>query len=106
MNLASRALQSSAGARTDSGSPPSSIASRIGLDLLNKGYSLRGTLRNNDHAVALLNGAYKAFNARVQLAIVPDITAEPAFDEAVQGRRFISGGFFIFSFGGLVIISH
>lgn len=84
-NLASRALQSSTGAWTDSFSLQSSIASRIGLDLLNKGYSLRGTLRNNNHADALANGAYKAFNTRVQLAIVPDITVEGAFDEAVQG---------------------
>lgn len=33
-------------------------------------------MRNIENADALVNGAYQAFNARVQLIVVPDITAE------------------------------
>lgn len=64
--------------------------------MLNKGYSLRGTLRNKHHADALTNGAYKAFDTRVQLVIVPDITVEGAFDKAVQGSWAIVLWDFIF----------
>lgn len=42
-------------------------------------------MRNIKNADALVNGAYKAFNERVQMAVVPDITVEGAFDEVVQG---------------------
>lgn len=57
----------------------------MGLDLLKKGYTLRGTLRNYNHAQALVNGAYKDFRDRVQLVIVSDIIADGAFDKAVEG---------------------
>lgn len=60
----------------------------IGLDLLKKGYTLRGTLRNEKNATALTNGAYKDFQGRVELQIVSDMTADGAFDEAVKGSFF------------------
>lgn len=62
-----------------------SIASRIGLDLLKKGYTLRGTLRNNNHADALVNGAYKSWRDRVQIVNVSNMIVDGAFDEAVKG---------------------
>lgn len=64
----------------------SSIASRIGLDLLEKGYTLRGTLRNYNHADALVNGAYNSWRDRVQIVIVSNMIVDGAFDEAVKGN--------------------
>ena len=61
------------------------IASAIGLDLLKKGYTLRGTSRSAHSADALLKGAYKDYIDRVQMVSVPDMTAPGAFDEAVKG---------------------
>ncbi|MCJ1267695.1 hypothetical protein MMC22_007581 [Lobaria immixta] len=61
------------------------IASSIGLDLLKKGYTLRGTLRNQNHADALVNGAYNTWRDRVQMVIVSNMIADGAFDEAVKG---------------------
>ena len=61
------------------------IASTIGLDLLQKGYTLRGTSRSAHSADALLKGAYKNYVDRVQMVSVPDMTIPGAFDEAVKG---------------------
>ena len=61
------------------------IASRIGYDLLEKGYVLRGTLRSPHSAHALLEGAYKRYADRVQIVVVTDMTIPKAFDEAVKG---------------------
>ena len=61
------------------------IASTIGLDLLKKGYTLRGTSRSTHSADALLKGAYKDYIDRVQMVSVPDMTVPGAFDEAVKG---------------------
>lgn len=69
--------------------PRSSIASRIGLDLLKKGYTLRGTLRNQNHADGLVNGAYNTWRDRVQIVIVSNMIADGAFDEAVKGKVII-----------------
>ena len=62
-----------------------SIASRIGLDLLHKGYTVRGTSRAKHSADALINGAYKQYADRVQMCSVPVMTDGGAFDEAVRG---------------------
>ncbi|KAA6413937.1 MAG: hypothetical protein FRX48_02299 [Lasallia pustulata] len=61
------------------------IASRIGHDLLKKGYKIRGTSRSKPSTEALLNGAYKEFAGRVETISVPDMTVPGAFDEAVKG---------------------
>ncbi|MCJ1405848.1 hypothetical protein MMC11_009078 [Xylographa trunciseda] len=61
------------------------IASTIGLDLLKKGYTLRGTSRSAHSADALLKGAYKDYVDRIQMMSVPDMTIPGAFDEAVKG---------------------
>lgn len=62
------------------------IASAIGLELLKKGYTLRGTSRSSHGADALLDGAYKVYKDRVQLVTILDMTIPGAFDEAVKGR--------------------
>lgn len=61
------------------------IASRIGHDLLKKGYKIRGTSRSKPSTEALLNGTYKEFAGRVEMVSVPDMTIPGAFDEAVKG---------------------
>lgn len=53
---------------------------------MEKGYTLRGTLRNYNHADALVNGAYKSWRERVQIVIVSNMIADGAFDEAVKGN--------------------
>ncbi len=61
------------------------IASTLGLHLLKKGYSIRGTSRKTSSAAPLLNGPYSPYQDRVTIYEVPDITVANAFDEAVKG---------------------
>jgi nucleoside-diphosphate-sugar epimerase len=62
------------------------IASNIGLDLLRKGYTVRGTSRSTSAKDDLLRGAFKGYESRYEHEVVPDITATGAFDKAVKGR--------------------
>lgn len=66
------------------------IASTMGKCLLEKGYHVRGTTRAQHSADALVNGAYKDFNDRVEILAVPDMIAPGAFDEAVKGTSSLS----------------
>lgn len=61
------------------------VASVIGLDLLKKGYTLRGTSRSTSSKAALLDGPYKDYADRFDVVAVPDIIIPGAFDEAVKG---------------------
>lgn len=61
------------------------IASHIGLILLSRGYTVRGTSRSSSAEKQLRSGAYKDYQSQYQHALVPDITAPAAFDEAVKG---------------------
>lgn len=61
------------------------IASHIGLQLLEKGYHVRGTARSSSAGSHLLSGAFKGFDQRYQHFEVPDITLPSAFDEAING---------------------
>ncbi|KAH7384961.1 hypothetical protein BKA64DRAFT_154165 [Cadophora sp. MPI-SDFR-AT-0126] len=61
------------------------IASVLGLDLLSKGYSLRGTSRRAASAEPLLKGPYAPYIDRVKIYEVPDMTIDGAFDEAANG---------------------
>lgn len=61
------------------------IASVLGMHLLEKGYSLRGTARRAHTSEALLHGPYAAYKDRIHLVEVPDMTVDGAFDEAVKG---------------------
>ena len=62
------------------------IASNIGLDLLRKGYTVRGTSRSTSAKDDLLRGAFKGYESRYEHEVVPDITETGAFDKAVKGR--------------------
>ena len=61
------------------------IASVLGLQILSKGYKLRGTCRSKDRVAVLLEGVYKDYASRVEIFEVEDITEPGAFDEAVRG---------------------
>ena len=61
------------------------IASNIGLELLRKGYTVRGTSRSATAKEDLLSGAFKGYDARYEHSVVADITEKGAFDEAVKG---------------------
>ncbi|KIV85434.1 hypothetical protein PV11_01130 [Exophiala sideris] len=61
------------------------IASHIGLILLQKGYTVRGTSRSESAHAHLVSGAFKSHADSYQHAIVPDITTPGAFDDAVKG---------------------
>ncbi|KAL5349664.1 hypothetical protein ACLOAV_004694 [Pseudogymnoascus australis] len=61
------------------------IGSKIGLDALSRGYSIRGTSRSTASTHALLAGPFGPYADRVEIFEVPDITAPKAFDTAVKG---------------------
>jgi len=52
--------------------------------LLQQGYSVRGTVRSEGKA-AHLRKTFASHGEKLELAIVPDITKEGAFDDAVRG---------------------
>lgn len=66
------------------------IASVLGLHLLLKGYSIRGTSRRASSTDALLKGPYAPYSERVKIYSVPDMTIDGAFDEAAKGILSIS----------------
>jgi nucleoside-diphosphate-sugar epimerase len=63
------------------------IASRTAEYYLKAGYSVRGTVRSLSSGKALQNvlSEYTS-SGKFELAEVPDITVDGAFDEAVKGR--------------------
>lgn len=61
------------------------IGSRIGLDALSRGYSIRGTSRSIASTRALLEGPFAPYADRVEVFEVSDITAPKAFDAAAKG---------------------
>lgn len=61
------------------------IATHIGLQLLQRGYRVRGASRSMAARDHLLTGAFKGYEAQYEHVEVPDITAAGAFDAAVQG---------------------
>jgi nucleoside-diphosphate-sugar epimerase len=63
------------------------IAAHIGLDLLKKGYNLRGTSRSTKSVQPLLDGIYKPYADKIEIFEVQDITADGAFDDAVKGTQ-------------------
>lgn len=69
------------------------IASVLGVHLLSKGYSLRGTSRRAASTEPLLKGPYAPYSERVQMYDVPDMTVDGAFDEAVKGMSHIVSGY-------------
>ncbi|KAA1471686.1 D-lactaldehyde dehydrogenase [Dentipellis sp. KUC8613] len=60
------------------------VATWLVKTLLEKGYTVRGTIRSESKG-AHLRKIFKAYGDKLELVIVPDITQEGAFDEAVKG---------------------
>ncbi|EFI28545.1 D-lactaldehyde dehydrogenase [Coprinopsis cinerea okayama7 len=52
--------------------------------LLEKGYSVRGTVRSADKGQHLQD-TFKSYGDKLEIVVVPDITKDGAFDEAVKG---------------------
>ncbi|KIW17388.1 hypothetical protein PV08_04582 [Exophiala spinifera] len=65
------------------------IAGHIGLQLLQKGYTVRGTSRSSTAHAHLLSGAFEGYESQYEHVVVPDITAAGAFDSAVRGVHAI-----------------
>lgn len=65
------------------------IATHIGLQLLLKGYKVRGTSRSLAAKDHLLSGAFKGYESQYEHVEVKDITAPGAFDAAVRGVHAI-----------------
>ena len=62
------------------------IAVWVVRTLLERGYSVRGTVRSESKTAFLKNSfRNEAESGRLELVIVPDITKPGAFDEAVKG---------------------
>lgn len=70
------------------------IGSKIGLDALSQGYSIRGTSRSVASSHALLAGPFAPYTDRIEIFEVPDITVPKAFDAAVKG----SGAFTLLNY--------
>lgn len=64
------------------------IAARTAKYFLDKGHSVRGTVRKLSSAQPLIDGPLKEFaqDGRFEVVEVPDITVDGAFDEAVKGK--------------------
>ena len=63
------------------------IASHVADQLLEDGYVVRGSVRSQARAKPLIEYFEGKFGKnRFELAIVPDITVEGAFEEAVKGK--------------------
>ena len=65
------------------------IAAVIGLHLLQKGYTVRGTSRSVSAEQKLRREAFKDYSSRYQHYVVPDMTVAGAFDQAAQGVHAI-----------------
>ena len=61
------------------------VAVRVIEDLLNSGYSVRGTVRSGDKAT-YLRDHFASFGAKLELVIVKDITQVSA-NPAIQSMR-------------------
>ncbi|CAK5277912.1 unnamed protein product [Mycena citricolor] len=60
------------------------LATWVVRSFLEQGYTVRGTIRSASKG-ANLKELFKSYGDKLELVVVPDITAEGAFDEAVKG---------------------
>ncbi|EKM56842.1 uncharacterized protein PHACADRAFT_254183 [Phanerochaete carnosa HHB-10118-sp] len=60
------------------------IAVWVVKNLLDQGYSVRGTVRR-ESSIPYLKDTFKDYADRLEFVVVPDITKEGAFDDAVKG---------------------
>lgn len=68
------------------------VGSHIAKALLERGYKVRGTVRDFEKAAWLVNNILKAYadTDRFELCYVSDITATNAYDEAIRGVSAIA----------------
>ena len=65
------------------------VASHITREFLERGYRVRGTVRDVTKASWLVTDVFKAYAEALELVVVRDLGAENAFDEAVKGVQAI-----------------
>ncbi|KAL5366542.1 hypothetical protein BJX96DRAFT_182774 [Aspergillus floccosus] len=62
------------------------LASHLALNLLERGYKVRGTVRSQDKADWITEAVTKRYpDAAFETVVVPNISAPGAFDEAIRG---------------------
>ncbi|UPK92490.1 hypothetical protein LCI18_003425 [Fusarium solani-melongenae] len=68
------------------------VASHITRQLLERGYKVRGTVRDLAEASWLIDNHFKSYSesGHLELVFVPDFVADGAFDEAVKGVSAIA----------------
>jgi nucleoside-diphosphate-sugar epimerase len=68
------------------------VASQTAKQFLERGYYVRGTVRDIGKASSLVDGHLKSYkdSGHLELALVPDLGADHAFDEAVKGVSAIA----------------
>ncbi|KAI9168001.1 Aldehyde reductase 2 [Paramyrothecium foliicola] len=68
------------------------VASQLVRQFLERGYKVRGTVRDLEAASWLTEGIFKPYvdQDRLELALVPDLATEHAFDDAVKGVSAIA----------------
>lgn len=68
------------------------VASHVTRQLLQRGYKVRGTVRDLSQAQWLIGEHFKTYyeSGQYELIVVPDLVAEGAFDEAVKGVAAIA----------------
>ncbi|KAJ4295303.1 hypothetical protein N0V90_007314 [Kalmusia sp. IMI 367209] len=68
------------------------VASHVAKQFLERGYRVRGTVRDLNKASWLVSDVFKVYadQAAFELILVPDFTAENAFSEAVKGVAAIA----------------
>ena len=65
------------------------IASALGLFLLQRGYAVRGTIRDAKRARRLLDGPYALYGDRFTLTVISDMSTDGSLDQAVAGVNII-----------------
>jgi len=63
------------------------LASHVILQFLNRGFRVRGTVRDVRQCSWLLEGRFKTYaeNGALKLVAVPDLSVDGAYDEAIKG---------------------
>ena len=65
------------------------IASTLGFFILQRGYAVRGIIRDAKKARRLMNDAYAKYGDRFELIVIPDMSIDGSLDEAVVGVNII-----------------
>ncbi|KAH8678027.1 hypothetical protein BX600DRAFT_431336 [Xylariales sp. PMI_506] len=76
------------------------VASHVTRQFLERGYRVRGTVRDQDKASWLVQDAFKSYadSGHLQLVVIPDLAADHAFDEAIKGVSAVAAVATISSF--------